>query len=147
MDAMTIFRRCREAKADIEALEMRIRQRRDALTQVTQAIGNEGGGHGSPSDRMGTVVAAIADLSTQVEQRQQRQSVEIAAACVLMDQLDEKYSRVLHLYYVKGLTVRAVAKKLKYSEGYTRKLKRDAEDAAREIGPDAVRESLPEWYE
>lgn len=146
MDAMTIFRRCREAKTDIEALEMRIRQRRDALTQVTQAMG-DGGGRGSPSDRMGTVVAAIADMSAQIEQRQQRQSVEIAAACVLLDMLEEKYSRVLHLYYVKGLTVRAVAKRLKYSEGYMRKLKRDAEDAAMEIDQDTVRGCVPEWYE
>ena len=146
MDAMTIFRRCRDARGDIEALEERIRQRRDALTQVTQAMDATGGGHGSPSDRMGTVVAAIADLSAQADARRQRQSVEIAAACVLCDMLDEKYSRVLHLYYVNGMTVRAVAKKLKYSEGYIRKLKRDAEDAVRGIDPDTVRGCVPEWY-
>lgn len=146
MDAMTIFRRCREAGADIEALEARIRQRREALTQVTQALDSTGGGRSPAGDRMGTVVAAIADISARIEDRKQRQSVEIAAACVLMDMLEEKYSNVLHLYYVKGLTVRAVAKRLRYSEGYTRKLKRDAEDAARAISPEMVRECVPDWY-
>lgn len=146
MDAMTIFRRCREAGADIEALEMKIRQRRDALTQVTQTLDTTGGGKGPAGDRMAGVVAAIADLDARIRDRRERQAVEIAAACVLMDTLEEKYARVLHLYYVKGLTVRAAARRMKYSEGYVRKLKREAEDAAGALDPETVRASLPDWY-
>lgn len=145
MDAMTILKRCREAPKDLETLEIRIRQRRDALTQVSAAA-DQGGGRGTPGDRMAAVVAAIADIEQQATERRQRLSVEVAAACVLLDMLDERYSRVLHLYYVKGLTVRLAAKKMKYSEGYLRRLKREAEDAARAIPEDEVRQSAPEWY-
>lgn len=145
---MTILRRCRESGTDLSELEERIRQRRDAVTTISVSLDRDGGagGSGTPSDRIAAAAAAVADLEKQAERRRERQAVEIMAVNVLADRLPGVQGRIIYLYYAKALTVRAVAKRVKYTEGYVRKLRREAENQLREVPGEEVDELLPPWY-
>lgn len=145
MDAMTILIRCRRSNADLAELEEKARQRRDAVTTITAALDREGG-RGPATDRIASAAAAVADIETQAERRRERQAVELVAVVQLSDMLPGIQGRIIYLYYGKALTVRAVAKRVKYTEGYVRRLRRIAEDTLRML-PEAQVESLvPQWY-
>ena len=51
-----------------------------------------------------------------------------------------------YLYYGKGMNARAIARRMQYSEGYVRQLKRRAEDQLREISGARLYDYLPAWY-
>ena len=64
MNAITILKRCRAAKNDIERLQQRIEQRRDVLGSLSapQADPN-GGSHGTgDKDKIGRILADIDEL-------------------------------------------------------------------------------------
>ena len=145
MDAMTVLRRCRASGADLEALDVWIRQRRDAVTTITVNL-DRAGGRGPASDRMASAAAEIADMERQQRDRRERQAVELVAVSLLAERLPPVQGQVLYLYYGKGLTLRAVAKRVRYTEGYVRKLRREAEEALRQVPPGEVDELLPAWY-
>ena len=69
-----------------------------------------------------------------------------AAACVLLDALPEGESSVLHAYYVKRLKMPAIAKRMGYTEGYIRKLKKEGENLMDALPADTVAACLPAWY-
>lgn len=145
MNAMTILNRCRAAERDMAEIEERIRQRRDAMTMLSAAPGREGG-QGPARDRMAETAAAIADMERQLEDRRARHAVELVAVSALSETLDGAEGRVVYLYYGKGLTARAVARRLKYTEGYIRQLRKRAEDRLREIEGERLMEYAPAWY-
>lgn len=91
-------------------------------------------------------MAAVTELEQRLKLREQAQSVEIAAACVLLDVLPENESAVLHQYYVKGGKVPAIAKRLGYSESYTRKIKAEGERTLCNLPESSVAAALPAWY-
>lgn len=146
MDAMTILNRCRKSGAELEEMEAQIRQRRDAVTTISASLGREGG-RGPATDRMASVAAAIADMETKISARRERQAVELMATSALSELLSPNVlGQIIYLYYGKAMTVRAVAKRIRYTEGYVRKLRRDAEDVLRALPETVVDELLPPWY-
>lgn len=147
MKAMTILTRCRNAEADERRIRQRISQRRDAIACMTPHVNAIGGGRGtSEPDKIGAFVAAVTELEERLKLRQQARSVEIAAACTLLDALPEAESSIVHQYYVKGGKIPSIAKRLGYSESYVRKLKADAEKHLAEIPESVVASALPAWY-
>ena len=75
------------------------------------------------------------------------QAVELMATSALSDRLSPSVlGQIIFLYYGKALTVRAVAKRVKYTEGYVRRLRRDAEDQLKALPAEDVDELLPPWY-
>ena len=90
--------------------------------------------------------AAVADLEARAQQRRERQAVELVAVNALAERLEGVQGRIVYLYYGKALTVRAVAKRVKYTEGYVRRLRREAEDQLRQVPAEEVDELLPPWY-
>lgn len=145
MDAMTVLRRCRASGADLEALDVRIRQRRDAVTTITVSL-DRAGGRGPASDRMASAAAEIADMERQQRDRRERQAVELVAVSLLAERLPPVQGQVVYLYYGKAMTLRAVAKRVRYTEGYVRKLRREAEEELRRVPHEEVDELLPAWY-
>lgn len=145
MDAMTICQRCRRAPQEIAEIEDRIQQRRDALTTLSAAMGREGS-QGPARDRMAETAAAIADMEKTLTGRKNRQAVELVAVSALSEALEPPMSRVIYLYYGKCLTARAVAKRMKYTEGYIRQLRRQATDRLRAISGDQLLDYVPAWY-
>ena len=148
MEAITILKRCRAAAGDIRRLTQRIQQRRDAMTSIAspQADPN-GGSHGqSDPDKIGRMLAEIDDLEQNLEARKQARTVEIAAACVLLDKLPELESSVLHGYYIRQESTANIARRLKYQDSYLRKVKVNAEKALGELTADQVAAALPSWY-
>ena len=148
MDAMTILKRCRASGAELVELDARIRQRRDAATMISAVISGEPGHApgGLASDKIAAAAAAVADLEARAQQRRERQAVELAAVSALAERLEGVQGRIVYLYYGKALTVRAVAKRVKYTEGYVRRLRREAEDRLRQVPAEEVDELLPPWY-
>lgn len=148
MNAMTILRRYRAAKDDIRKLQQRIDQRRDVLTSLgsLQADPNGGSKGTTDPDRNGRILAEIDELERQIEARREAEKVEANAVPALLDMVPELEGRVLFLYYVKRIDTGAIARKEKYTAGYVRKTKRNAEQLLEMLSPDRVATTLPAWY-
>ncbi len=149
MEAITILNRCRDADGDIRRLSLRIQQRRDALYSVSAPLADPNGGGRSQSanqDKTGRLLADIDSLEKAVEIRKQARSVEVAAACILLDRLPELESSVLHGYYIKHQNTPVIARKLRYQESYIRKVKLNGEKALAKLSEDQVAAALPAWY-
>ena len=147
MKAMTVLTRCRNAEGDKRRIRQRIAQRRDAMACISPRMDATGGGRGTAEpDKIGAFVAAVDALERELKLREQAQSVEIAAACTLLDTLPASESAVLHEYYVKHGKVPAIAKRLGYSESYARKLKAEGERMLDELPENVVAAALPAWY-
>lgn len=148
MNAITILKRCRAAKNDIERLQQRIEQRRDVLGSLSapQADPN-GGSHGTgDKDKIGRILADIDELEREMEARKEAEKAEKVASCALMDMVPDLEGRVLYDYYVKRMDTPEIARKEKYTAGYIRKTKRNAEQRLDMLGQERVRSVLPPWY-
>jgi DNA-directed RNA polymerase specialized sigma24 family protein len=147
MKAITILNRCRDAEGDMRRIKQRIQQRREAAEGITPQIYGPGiGNGGSEGDKMSAFVAEVDELEKELNKREEAYRAEVAAACVLLDALPEHESSALHLYYVKRMKLNTVAKKLKFSEGYARTLKRTGEQSLALFSEATVKNSLPAWY-
>ena len=147
MEAITILKRCRARTADIERLETRIQQRRDAMGMHAPTMDPIGGSRGSGDpDKMGRMAADVDALEQKLEERKQEAAVEMASSCALLDMLPDLESKILFAYYVEGTTLYQAARKLKYTEGYGRRKKREAEGLLAMLSEKRVRETLPKWY-
>lgn len=148
MNAMTIMKRCRAAKSDVERLKQRIEQRRDVLNSLSapQADPNGGSRGSGDKDKIGRILAEIDELEREKDARQEEGEVERVAACALMDMVPDLEGKILFGYYVKRLDTTTIARKEKYTMGYVRKVKRAAEQLLEMIGPERVDGTLPAWY-
>ncbi len=148
MNAMDILKRCRAATSDIERLQQRIEQRRDVLNSLSapQADPNGGSRGSGDKDKIGRILAEIDELEREKDARQEEGEVERVAACALMDMVPDLEGRVLYDYYVKRMDTPEIARKEKYTAGYIRKTKRNAEQLLDMLGQERVRSVLPPWY-
>ena len=148
MNAMTILKRCRAAKSDIERLQQRIEQRRDVLTSLSapQADPNGGSRGSADKDKMGRIMADIDALERELEAREDAERAEKVAVCALMDMVPDKEGKILFSYYVKHLDTGAIARKEKYQVSYVRRVKRDAEKLIEMLSEEKVNATLPPWY-
>ena len=144
MGALTILRRCRGAKEEMERIQRRVARRRDAMTSITQAP-SEGGGGGS-DDRYASFVSAIDEYESLLKRRDACYRAELSASCALLEELPETESAVLYDYYVQVEKVDAIARKMRYSESYVRRVKACGEQRVRGIDESRVRAALPDWY-
>lgn len=148
MQAMVVLKRFREAERDVERIQLRIRQRRDALGAIgAPALDPNRGGRGSGDpDKTGRILADIDQLEREIADRRQRMAVEMASACALLDMLPETESRVLYDYYIRRESTPLVAIREKYQEGYVRKVKSRGQEILRGLSPEVVAGTLPRWY-
>lgn len=148
MNAMTIMRRCREARNDVERLQQRIDQRRDVLNSLSapQADPNGGSRGSGDKDKIGRILAEIDELERKRDARWEEEEAEKVATCALVDMVPELEGKILFLYYVKRIDTTAIAKREKYTTGYVRKTKRSAEQLLEMINPERVDSTLPDWY-
>lgn len=148
MEAMTILKRCRAAKTDIERLRQRIEQRRDVLDSLSAPQADpDGGSRGSRDpDKIGRILADIDELEREIEAREEAEKAEKVAAVSLLDMVPELESKVLHDYYIKRWDTPRIASKEKYTAGYVRKTKRSGEQLLDMISQERVDATLPAWY-
>ena len=148
MKAMIILKRCRAAKSDIGRLQQRIDQWRDVLTSLSapQADPNGGSRGTGDKDKTGKILADIDALEREIAARRDAYEAEKVSACALMDMVPDLEGRVLYDYYVKRWDTPEIARKEKYTAGYVRKTKRNAEQLLEMLDPDRVRGTLPAWY-
>lgn len=146
MTAMEVMERCRSANAERRAVENRIQRYRDSATRITSAIGGVGGRGTSEPDKLTTIMGEIDALERRVAQRNREYAAEVAAANRLLDSLPETEARVLSLYYIRGMTLSAVARELTYSYGYIRAVKGSGCRILGSVPEGDVRQLLPAWY-
>lgn len=146
MDAMTILKRCRGAADEIARIEQRIRQRRSVMSSLGSPLSNTGGGRSAAGDRMSGLMADLDQLERQLTARKERRNAEVASSCALLDELPSLESSVLFGFYVGRENVPALARRLKYQEGYVRRVKKKGEELLAMIGPEQVAATLPTWY-
>ena len=148
MNAMTILKRCRAAKSDIGRIQQRIEQWHDVLTSLSapQADPNGGSRGTGDKDKTGKILADIDALEREIAARRDAYEAEKVSACALMDMVPDLEGRVLYDYYVKRWDTPEIARKEKYTAGYVRKTKRNAEQLLNMLDPDRVNATLPAWY-
>ena len=148
MNAITILKRCRAAKNDIERLQQRIDQRHDVLTSMSAPQADPiGGSRGSgDKDKNGRIFAEIDALERERDARKEEAEAEKVAACTLVDMVPELEGKIMYDYYVRRWDTSEIARKEKYTAGYVRKTKRSAEQLLGMISPDRVNGTLPAWY-
>ena len=148
MNAMTILKRCRAAKSDIGRIQQRIEQWHDVLNSLSapQADPNGGSRGTGDKDKTGKILADIDLLERQKKAREEAYEAEKVAACALMDMVPDLEGKVLYDYYVKRWDTPGIARKEKYTAGYVRKTKRNAEQLLSMLDPDRVNATLPAWY-
>lgn len=148
MNALTILKRCRAAESDLERLQQRIDQRREVLTSIGAPLGDPNGGSRATvdKDKTGRVLAEIDELERQMQDRKEAENAERVAALALIDMVPDLEGRVLYDYYVKRWDTPEIARREKYTAGYIRKTKRNAENLLSMLGRDRVSGTLPDWY-
>ena len=148
MRAITILRRCRAAKSDIDRLQQRIDQWHDVLTSLSapQAAPNGGSRGSGDKDKTGRIYAEIDALEREKTARQERAEVEKMATRALMDMVPDLEGKILFDYYARGWDTPKIAREEKYTAGYVRKTKRAAEQLLDMLDPVRVDSTLPAWY-
>ena len=148
MNAMTILRRCRQAKNDLERLQQRIDQRREVLDGLSAPVADANGGSrgGGDPDKTGRIVADIDALEREMEARKAAERAEKVAAISLLDMVPDLEGKVLYDYYVKRMDTPEIARKERYTAGYVRKTKRSGERLLEMLSPERVLSVLPAWY-
>lgn len=148
MNAMTILKRCRASKGDIDRLQLRIDQRREVLESPSapQADPNGGSRGSGDKDKTGRIYAEIDALERERDARKEAAEAERAAACALVDMVQELEGKILFAYYVRRWDTAEIARKEKYTPGYVRKTKRNAEQLLEMLSPERVNSTLPAWY-
>jgi len=146
MKAIDILEACRAAPAEIRAIE----QRRQEYLETAEAMGRapdptgvSGGGSG---DKTGSFATLAADQARLKKVRQARMQAETKAARKLLDHLPSEQSNVLHLYYIRGLTLNAIALRKRISYSYVRRMKKSAEKTLEAFDGAELEALLPKWY-
>lgn len=142
MTALELLDKCRNAEADMQTLRRKIAQRRESMTAISVQLDSIGGGRGSLNDRMAAYAAEVDELTGALEERAAAMINETRAAYKLLDMLEEKQERVLHMWYMKNCSTSLIARKTKFSEGYVRKLRRDGENALSGVCEEIVSEMI-----
>lgn len=148
MQAMTILLRCRRAEGEMEQLRRRIDRRHDVMTAIEAARMDEqlpGSGQGDP-DRLGRLMGDVDELEQLLASRREAYAVELTAACVLLDQVDDLSGRVLDGYYISRETLSHIAHRMNYAISYVRRKKKEAEIAMNALPAEIVASALPPWY-
>ena len=148
MKAITIMKRCRAARNDIERLQQRIDQWHDVLTSLSapQADPNGGSRGSGDKDKTGRIYAEIDALEREKTARQEAAEAERVATRALMDMVPDLEGKILFDYYAKGWDTPRIAREEKYTAGYVRKTKRAAEQLLDMLDPVRVDSTLPAWY-
>lgn len=148
MNAITILRRVRAAEEEIGRLNLQLQQRWDALTGISapQADPNGGSRGSADPDKNGRIMGDIDQLERKIRRRKERLEAETVAALALLDMLPNLESKVLHAYYLKHCSTTDIARREKYTQGYVRRVKRQAETVLGMLSQERVDGTLPRWY-
>lgn len=153
MKAIIILNRCRAAEKDLATIQEKIERRRERLddTSAPQVDPNGGSRGSGDKDKTGRLMGEIDALERQKQAREDAKNAEEVAAFALVDRLPDLEGKVVYKYYVKRMDTTEIAKDPKdprnrYTAGYIRKVKRNAEQLLDMMDPEQVAALLPPWY-
>lgn len=147
MQAMTILKRCRAAKQDLERLGAQLERRQDAMRAFGGIrLDDVGGGRSAGGDRMAKMSAEIDEIERAIQDRKDAKYAEIGSAIQLIDMIPDLEGDILHRYYVTGDSCPGIARALRYDRSYVLRKKREGEASIRKISEETVAATLPAWY-
>lgn len=146
LTAMEILERCRRAEEEKRRLTEKINMYRETAGHLTASLDGIGARSTGEADHMTTMVAKIDAVERELRQRDKEYTAEMNAACQLLEALPDLECSIMSRFYVRGQTVKAIAKDLGYSYGHVSRCKTEAIRRLREIGEGEVMRLLPIWY-
>ncbi|MEA4928575.1 MAG: hypothetical protein VB104_07855 [Candidatus Limiplasma sp.] len=146
--ATLVLARCLAADGEVEALTIQHEQEMDVATSVGQPLQDAGDRHaaGTHSEKVANGACELAGILGEIEARKQRRSAEILCVSRMVKRLPVTQGRVIHLYYIKRLTLTAIARRMNFSYGYLRRVKADGLAALEKLPDEEVEAMLPPDY-
>lgn len=146
LTAMAILERCRRAESEKRRLIEKINMYRDTAGHMTASLDGIGARSTGEADHMTTMVAKIDAVERELRQRDKEYTAEMGAACQLLEALPDLECSIMSRFYVRGQTLRTIARDLGYSYGHVCHCKTDATRRLRALGEGEVMRLLPQWY-
>jgi len=146
LTAMEILERCRRAEGEKRRLKERADMIRDTAGHMTASLDGIGARSTGENDHMLTMVEMLDSVEQELAQRDREYTAEVAAACQLLDMLPPMECSVLSRYYIRGQTLRSIARDMGYSYSYVSRCKASGCQLMQELGEGWVMRLLPEWY-
>ncbi|MGX8705585.1 MAG: hypothetical protein ACSW8J_03305 [bacterium] len=142
--AMEILERCRRAEGEKRRLKERADMIRDTAGHMTSSLDGIGTRSSGETDHMAGMAAMLDAVERELAQRDREYTAEVAAACQLMDMLPALECGVMSRYYIRGQTLRSIARDMGYS--YISRCKTSGCQRLLHLGEGAVMRLLPQWY-
>ncbi len=135
MTALEVFERCARADNDIARIEEKIERRRALAMGCTAKPADSQGGGGSKDASMKLVdyMADLEALEDELQKRKNRKAMDIGCAVYLAEQLPDTMGSIMVRCFLCGQVLRDVAGDLGYSMSHIKRMKREAEQACRNI--------------
>lgn len=146
LTAMEILERCRRAEGEKRRLKERADMIRDTAGHMTSSMDGIGARSTGETDRMATMVGMLDAVERELDQRDHEYTAEVAAACQLLDMLPALECGVMSRYYIRGQTLRSIARDMGYSYSYISRCKVSGCQHLLQLGEGAVMRLLPQWY-
>ena len=144
--AMEILERCRRAEGEKRRLKERADMIRDTAGHMTSSLDGIGARSSGETDHMASMAAMLDAVEREFAQRDREYTAEVAAACQLMDMLPALECGVMSRYYIRGRTLRSIARDMGYSYSYISRCKTSGCQRLLQLGEGAVMRLLPQWY-
>lgn len=146
LTAMEILERCRRAEGEKRRLKERADMIRDTAGHMTSSLDGIGARSSGETDHMASMAAMLDAVEREFAQRDREYTAEVAAACQLMDMLPALECGVMSRYYIRGQTLRSIARDMGYSYSYISRCKTSGCQRLLHLGEGAVMRLLPQWY-
>lgn len=146
LTAMEILERCRRAEGEKRRLKERADMIRDTAGHMTASLDGIGARSTGEADHMAAMAGMLDAVERELAQRDLEYTVEIAAACQLLDMLPALECGIMSRYFIRGQTLRGIARDMGYSYSYVRGLKSEGCKHLHGIDQGVVLGLLPQWY-
>lgn len=107
---------CRSAKGEIQSIRERIERIKSDRERMTQTITGMPNGKNNNQSRLEELTVKLMDLQEELADKVYQREQEIKEVESWIDHLNPYYRIVIREFYVNGLSVRMIARKVGYSE-------------------------------
>ncbi len=144
--ALEILERCRRAEAEKKRLKERADMIRDTAGHMTASLDGIGSRSTGETDHMANMMGRLDAVERELRQRDREYTAEVNAACQLMDMLPALECSIISRHYIRGQTLRSIAREMGYSYSWVCHCKASACQQLARLGEGEIMRLLPQWY-
>lgn len=145
MTCLELLAACRARHREIQTIEERIRDAREAMTSVSVSGGGFSG-HGSGGDRFAAHAARVDALQTRLILARKKLAAEGQAVILLTASMPDSPRRCLRAFYGKAMAPSAIAAEMGCTVGNVHKALASGRALAARIHDGDVEDALPVCY-